>query len=54
MPEQVAVAAAVDPVCGMEVAVTPAALSHEHAGRTWYFCGSGCRDAFADAPGHYT
>jgi xanthine dehydrogenase accessory factor len=49
-----AVAAAVDPVCGMEVAVTPTALRHTHAGTTWYFCGTGCRDAFADAPGRYT
>jgi xanthine dehydrogenase accessory factor len=47
------VATATDPVCGMEVAVTVGALSVEHAGRTWYFCGSGCRGAFADAPGRY-
>jgi xanthine dehydrogenase accessory factor len=47
------VAAAVDPVCGMSVAVTPTALRHEHAGKAWYFCGSGCRDAFADNPQRY-
>jgi xanthine dehydrogenase accessory factor len=47
------VAVAVDPVCGMDVAVTTAAPRLEHAGRTWYFCGSGCRDAFADAPERY-
>ncbi|GIH16401.1 XdhC family protein [Rugosimonospora africana] len=45
--------AAVDPVCGMRVAVTPDALRHEYAGHSWYFCGSGCRDAFADAPDRY-
>jgi xanthine dehydrogenase accessory factor len=45
--------AAPDPVCGMDVAVTATALQLEHAGRTWYFCGSGCRAAFADAPEHY-
>ncbi|HEY2673476.1 MAG TPA: XdhC family protein [Rugosimonospora sp.] len=45
--------AALDPVCGMRVAVTPDALRHEHAGRAWYFCGTGCRDAFADAPDRY-
>lgn len=44
---------AVDPVCGMDVAVTTAALRLDHAGETWYFCGSGCRTAFADAPDRY-
>jgi xanthine dehydrogenase accessory factor len=46
-------AVATDPVCGMEVAVTVDALRFEYAGGTWYFCGSGCRGAFADAPGRY-
>jgi xanthine dehydrogenase accessory factor len=45
--------AARDPVCGMAVAVTASALQHEHGGRTWYFCGPGCRAAFADAPDRY-
>ncbi len=44
---------AVDPVCGMAVAVVPGALSLAHAGTTWYFCGTGCQGAFADAPGGY-
>ena len=52
-PAAPVVATAVDPVCGMAVAVTATALRVEHAGRTWYFCGSGCRDAFADAPERY-
>ncbi|MEN3303811.1 MAG: xanthine dehydrogenase accessory factor [Micromonosporaceae bacterium] len=52
-PAGPAVGSAVDPVCGMAVAVTPTALQHEHAGKTWYFCGSGCRDAFADSPERY-
>jgi xanthine dehydrogenase accessory factor len=47
------VAVAVDPVCHMDVAVTPDALQYEHDGTTYYFCGSGCRTAFADAPGRY-
>jgi xanthine dehydrogenase accessory factor len=47
------VGTATDPVCGMDVAVAAATLQVEHAGRTWYFCGSGCRTAFADAPEHY-
>src|SRR5206468_12689640 len=46
-------ATATDPVCGMAVAVTAPANRLDHAGRTWYFCGSGCRDAFADAPDRY-
>jgi xanthine dehydrogenase accessory factor len=37
----------------MEVAVTASALQLEHGGRVWYFCGSGCRTAFADAPDRY-
>jgi xanthine dehydrogenase accessory factor len=44
---------AVDPVCGMSVAVTDAALRLEHAGKTWYFCGTGCREAAAADPGRY-
>jgi xanthine dehydrogenase accessory factor len=44
---------ATDPVCGMDVAVTADALRVEYGGRTWYFCGSGCRGAFADAPDRY-
>jgi xanthine dehydrogenase accessory factor len=50
---QVEVATAIDPVCGMTVAVTEAALRLDHAGRTWYFCGSGCRAAAADTPEKY-
>ncbi|HEV7707582.1 MAG TPA: XdhC family protein [Asanoa sp.] len=44
---------AVDPVCGMDVVVEPGALSHEHAGRTWYFCAAGCRKAFAADPARW-
>jgi xanthine dehydrogenase accessory factor len=45
---------AVDPVCGMTVAATPTSLRLEHGGKTWYFCGPGCRQAFADDPGRYS
>lgn len=44
---------AVDPVCGMTVAVVLDALTLEHGGRQWYFCGPGCRDAFAANPDRY-
>lgn len=41
---------AVDPVCGMEVAVGTARESAVHDGRTFVFCCSGCRSRFeADA-----
>jgi xanthine dehydrogenase accessory factor len=37
---------AVDPVCGMTVATVASALTVEHDGQRWWFCGTGCRDAF--------
>ena len=49
-----AVLAATDPVCGMSVAVSPTSLQLEHAGHTWYFCGPGCQQAFADSPDRYS
>jgi xanthine dehydrogenase accessory factor len=48
-----AVVTAVDPVCAMSVAAVPASLHLEHAGTTYYFCGPGCRQAFADDPVRY-
>ncbi len=44
---------AVDPVCGMSVAVAATSLRLEHGGRTWYFCATGCRTAFAGDPARY-
>jgi xanthine dehydrogenase accessory factor len=37
---------AIDPVCGMEVAVIPASIQVELDGERHYFCGEGCRDSF--------
>ncbi len=51
-PEQGAVEAT-DPVCGMRVAVTETTPHVEHGDETWYFCGPGCRDAFAANPAAY-
>jgi xanthine dehydrogenase accessory factor len=48
-PVSVQPAVATDPVCGMDVAITPDAISAEHAGRTWYFCAPGCRQRFLAA-----
>ena len=41
---------AVDPVCGMEVAITDATPRAEHSGATVYFCCEGCRATFAADP----
>ncbi len=38
---------AVDPVCGMTVPIGPAAEHLELAGEDYWFCGPGCRTAFA-------
>ena len=38
-------AEAVDPVCGMTVAVAGAPTAVRD-GATWYFCSTGCRDHF--------
>jgi xanthine dehydrogenase accessory factor len=46
-------ATAVDPVCGMEVAIAAATPRLEHDGATVYFCCEGCRDAFAADPARH-
>lgn len=45
--------AAVDPVCGMSVAMVEASLHLDHDGVRWWFCGSGCLRAFAADPAAY-
>jgi xanthine dehydrogenase accessory factor len=52
-PAQAEPATTLDPVCGMTVAVSPHSIHYPHAGRTWYFCAAGCRDAFAADPARY-
>jgi xanthine dehydrogenase accessory factor len=44
---------AVDPVCGMEVAISEASVQLDRDGERHYFCSEGCRDRFAaqGAPG---
>ena len=46
-------ATAVDPVCGMSVAVASARHTAALDGVTYYFCCAGCRGKFLDAPGAY-
>ena len=43
----------IDPVCGMEVDTTTAANSFEYEGKTYWFCGKGCRLEFEDDPKTY-
>jgi xanthine dehydrogenase accessory factor len=38
---------AIDPVCGMEVAVSEASIHLERDGELHYFCSEGCRDTFS-------
>lgn len=47
---ETAASTAIDPVCGMTVAVTARSLAVEYAGEIYSFCGSGCRDAFSADP----
>jgi YHS domain-containing protein/TusA-related sulfurtransferase len=44
---------AIDPVCGMTVVKATAKATYEYKGTTYYFCNSGCKDAFAKEPGKY-
>ncbi len=42
-----------DPVCGMQVDPAKAAGSSEHEGKTYYFCGAGCKSSFDANPAQY-
>jgi xanthine dehydrogenase accessory factor len=46
-PPAPSAAVAIDPICGMEVAVSPASLSLELDGERMYFCGEHCRQKYA-------
>jgi len=46
-PALISTETAVDPVCGMEVAVSEASIQLERAGELYYFCSEGCRDTFS-------
>jgi xanthine dehydrogenase accessory factor len=48
-----AASTAVDPVCGMSVAVAEATPRVDHEGRSVYFCCDGCRSAFEQDPARY-
>jgi xanthine dehydrogenase accessory factor len=44
---------AVDPVCGMTVAMVDSSLHLDQGGARFWFCGTGCLRAFANAPESY-
>jgi len=44
---------AVDPVCGMTVVKATAKGTFDYKGTTYYFCSTGCKEAFAKEPEKY-
>ncbi len=51
--QTVAPATAIDPVCGMSVAVANAEFTSEYKGQRYYFCCAGCRHSFDKSPQQY-
>lgn len=43
----------IDPVCGMKVDPDTSELRSEYHGTLYYFCGSGCKQAFDADPERY-
>ena len=43
----------IDPVCGTPINPEEAAATYEYNGKTYYFCTTGCRDAFVAHPDKY-
>lgn len=44
---------AIDPVCGMTVVKATAKATFEYKGTAYYFCSTGCKEAFAKEPEKY-
>lgn len=42
-----------DPVCGMTVDSSTTQLKSDYKGKTYYFCGPGCKMAFDKTPEKY-
>lgn len=42
-----------DPVCQMRVSPKTASFTHDHQGKTFYFCASGCVKKFQENPSKY-
>ncbi|MGC2422899.1 MAG: YHS domain-containing protein [Nitrospirota bacterium] len=45
---------AVDPVCGMDIAVKDAQYQEKYNGNTYYFCSAKCKKAFDKNPSKFT
>jgi YHS domain-containing protein len=50
LAQQAASDKAVDPVCGMTVVKANAKATYDYKGTTYYFCSTGCKEAFAKEP----
>jgi YHS domain-containing protein len=53
LAQQKAADKAIDPVCGMTVVKADAKATFDFKGTTYYFCSTGCKDAFAKEPEKY-
>jgi len=53
MAQQISADKAVDPVCGMTVVKANAKATFDYKGTTYYFCSTGCKEAFAKEPEKY-
>ena len=42
-----------DPVCGMDVDPKTSTQKADHNGKTYYFCGPGCKKAFLADPAKF-
>ena len=42
-----------DPVCGMKVGDPTTAPQSTYEGKTYYFCGHGCKTEFDESPQRY-
>jgi len=42
-----------DPVCGMDIDPVRAVVSHEHDGKTYYFCSKACALKFERDPASF-
>ena len=53
LAQQTATDKVVDPVCGMTVVKANAKATYDYQGTTYYFCSTGCKEAFAKEPDKY-
>jgi YHS domain-containing protein len=51
--DEIELATAVDPVCGMELRRADAAAAIDYHGVVYFFCSTDCRDTFLTEPSQY-